>query len=1512
MEFAATRHDDSSTAYVQWARRLVAGGRIAEAKLELRRGMASSPCREAALLLTRVLVAHNELELGREVLASWVASYPDPGVCGVLVRLHQALGDLPGASRSAEAGLVRFPDDPQLRSLAAQCDAAANNSLEAVEAIDSETCAIVSVQSRISPESVVSSIVDLTQDLEAVEDESSHELVRVTLKHRAPARERPIAAAQISRRPPPTPPRRSVELSRRSVESSRAGELEELDTEVAPTTVHPNNPIFGPLLGAGAPNLEVAVQRYARAASTQRPSGAPLFSALLGDGPPASRQRPRAVPPPLPGASPVAPGARVREPVQEDAADDERETLPVVLGSAVALGTGIPAPAPLPALRDEEERATANWSPRAQVREVALGGRSAPSSESLTDERHRPVLEPTERSSSGTGVPAAELSASALIREPPRLAANDRDHEGAEPTAAATPAAKEGRRPSRPSTGPVNALDAEDQEEVSFRRPGEGVPAEDSDEILAGPGQLPRGLLPSEELASIEDGVSTPRVLVIGPDGPAAGFGFAKEPRDAFDPTGEATPPETEDYPSAELRRISQTGEVRNQLSAPGSRRPTPPAALAASLSGEVTPPSTPRQRARSGSTPTAGRAAMPPLPGSRRALTGPPLSTLELASAGPPRSPTRVPTPVLVSTSAQERAQNAAEASRGDFFPVAPVKVSRPGEPTADGFRLSLDGRASDEVGGRVARPFERRRATAQLRGRTPARGRRANDMAPAVRPEPAQPQARRRLTRAWRPARAVGWGALTVIVAFGTLGGFWFQRQRQGQHHLVLARKLAGGWDLAGLRGALEQARRSAARGMRSAEVVAFAAAIHARLAVELGESTIAGVAALVEESKRLGAPYSKPASDDLRVAEAYLHFARKPLPQTIFYLEEQQDLAANGWIERLRALALLRAGDHRRAATLIAKLPEDTASLGLRALGLGAAGRYAEARSALQAGQRGALAKDQLELLDARLAVLGGLGQMALWERELLRLSQSPALGTAERAWAWLLATRAARLSRASAHPPDFLQRALATPPLADPDFHGIAAAELMARGELDAAERQIGLATRLAPQHPGHRRMRARVAMVRGQPGRCIEILGDHPNPSASDGLLLVRAHLLKGDLAQARRLLLTLPDTPESKLLTARLHLAEGSPERAYRQIKPLVPLAGSCAEPCIVAARVALTRHKSERARQLLERAVASAPHAHEALMLLGSLYRASGDRRRGRAFLERAVAANRFGVEARRELGGLLVDSGEFSPAAQQFDAVLQQRPGDLFALAGRARVRVELQLSSAEQDLLRLELLGSSAEARLLRFRREVLRRANRKALALWRALPARARGPRARLWRAQLALRIGDTRLARALLKELEDNPELRPWVLISQSQLALVDRALIRALAKARQAMALLAGERVFPQGLRIQAGLQLARCHRDLEETGAAIAELQEVLALQPKCGRAQGELGAVYLDLKKYALAAKHLEAAEGLLEPHDPRLKKVRALHERACRGLAGSGRACGAAPEQRRAPAL
>ena len=333
-----------------------------------------------------------------------------------------------------------------------------------------------------------------------------------------------------------------------------------------------------------------------------------------------------------------------------------------------------------------------------------------------------------------------------------------------------------------------------------------------------------------------------------------------------------------------------------------------------------------------------------------------------------------------------------------------------------------------------------------------------------------------------------------------------------------------------------------------------------------------------------------------------------------------------------------------------------------------------------------------------------VTAGLGRLARLQK---RWSPTSPLG-------WLNAARAALTSGASREAVDALQQALGRDPTS-PYLHRLRALVRMRVGRYDEALDDLAQAEGLAP---GLRR--PKVDILPGDDGwvrleglrRCARLY-----PRRRTSTLLALAHELRrvGQSKEARLTLAPVADEPDVQIAVARWDVADGSAERAAREMRALVSRRGltsslkadgyavlaqalaaqgknraaleaarsaieanpRSASPYLSLAALASRRGDDQAALRYMRRAWGVAPADVNVLIRVATVAERAGQPGDARLALERAAALAGDRPEISARLVDFLLRHGDYMEAALKLSAALDRFPTNpaLLRLAGRLR---------------------------------------------------------------------------------------------------------------------------------------------------------------------------------------------------------------------------------------------
>ena len=287
-------------------------------------------------------------------------------------------------------------------------------------------------------------------------------------------------------------------------------------------------------------------------------------------------------------------------------------------------------------------------------------------------------------------------------------------------------------------------------------------------------------------------------------------------------------------------------------------------------------------------------------------------------------------------------------------------------------------------------------------------------------------------------------------------------------------------------------------------------------------------------------------------------------------------------------------------------------------------------------------------------------------------------------------------------------------------------------------------------------------------------RAAELASEDPNEETVDPKMLAQAYALRG-VAQkeaAARLndfdhAITLqPESAEYLLLRARLHQADGRPEKCLADIERAIEIAPDNAKVHELKALALLTQKKPDEALGSFNRWTELAPQAIEPYQYRGEVYNKLGQLDKAVEQLDKALEMapnNPASLLIRAEL---LMLSEEFERALADVESVLRQQPGLVRAHLMRARALDRVGRASEAVDALErlAQAAPDRADVQLQLAAYYVEKKMPQKAVAvLTRVLELAPDNELARRWRGDMYLLIGEHAAAVAdFLVSIENNP------------------------------------------------------------------------------------------------------------------------------------------------------
>jgi tetratricopeptide (TPR) repeat protein len=736
--------------------------------------------------------------------------------------------------------------------------------------------------------------------------------------------------------------------------------------------------------------------------------------------------------------------------------------------------------------------------------------------------------------------------------------------------------------------------------------------------------------------------------------------------------------------------------------------------------------------------------------------------------------------------------------------------------------------------------------------------------------------------------------WSALTAcLLICSSLAVYVVYRRDQGRRLLAEARQMAQSGQINSLRRALELIRDAANLGGRSPEVIALAAAIHARLVVEFDESSLQTSKSLLDEVKRWSTPISPTASADLKLTRIRLALAQPLDPQGLARLRDWalNEPAARPYYIR----ALIHRGDLEQAARVAGRdTPHDAEAFAAQVELALARGSH-ETLARLSREARGVVWTEAQRLLAWARLEAANPKHLAGSEERLARLQNNQSLSRRERAWATLVRANLAHQRGAVARAQTNLRAALALE-VNEPLFTAEVARSLLRQSRPDLAADQIAKAQEWSRENIRFRLIAAETALRRDELSRAATLL-DTISPALEQQRLLAADLALKyGRRDRAQQLIDGLAPASEGRrILQARLALADGKHQQALRLLSQE---RGANAAFC--RGRAAEGLSDLVRAAREYEAAITLDQLHLGARRSLARVQLRQGQWRLGKANLEKAVQLGQTSDLARRirlELAELLLRLGEHAEA----DSHLRSDPSpgpDRDTLRAHALASVEQgQEQRAASLIAQLQQQGQINLARLFTLRQRM--RSGRFADAARLAKEIDRRWLEADVqgmyWIAELYRRLGQLDRAHALYKRLARTPGNSADAWLGLSLIAWNRGQVTASLTLASQASDAIRRE-VVSRRTRLQIHLQLARCQRHVDNLGPAIAELQEALDLEPTNFTANLQLGQIYAELEKQGRAVQYLSVAVRANRKDE----QARATLARLCRRLAPAPEGC------------
>jgi|GEM_PF-5408626 hypothetical protein len=605
----------------------------------------------------------------------------------------------------------------------------------------------------------------------------------------------------------------------------------------------------------------------------------------------------------------------------------------------------------------------------------------------------------------------------------------------------------------------------------------------------------------------------------------------------------------------------------------------------------------------------------------------------------------------------------------------------------------------------------------------------------------------ARRRAQNRRKPFAKVGsWLFLSLLIFASVAGGLTLRRSRQAADILAKARQLSEGHQARNLRQALYLLRRAADRVGRKGEILSLAAALHARLAVQFGESQLSRVDALLSESQALG----DLGREDQMIARAYLILARSDADKSVGRLAEIVE-ATRGPLLSLETWAELRRGNFEAASGRLDALSEDGWTWPLRFQLALRRGDGVQAETLLtQAGVSG-ISLAQQALARAKYDVLFRRKAPSV-EADLVALS-SENLAAAERSWVDLLLATVHQRRGAHNSALGFLNRMTSGAPMLDGLFHKHRAELAFLLADYQAAQLYIRRARWITTNDPQLERLEIRIDLASGKKPAAIKRLRSMLKVAKSHWAIGLYAEVLyaHGDrnglasLLQSNAL-----SSSIRKEISARLSLLQN------RSRKALVHLRGTSQYGLLAKAH--LRSGNRSQARASIE-SVALASRTPEQLAIEGEVLFAAGEVNRAKGALRAALSRAPHYLPARRLLSTIYLTEESWVQAAENSRSLLGTNAEDSLARRHLARALVEMRSPGANEILSDPSVQGSNW-SRLLRVRQEMLKGSWQNAEKHLTFLDESwiETESLALLWQAEIYQRVGDDQAAVLIFKDL----------------------------------------------------------------------------------------------------------------------------------------------------------
>jgi len=234
-------------------------------------------------------------------------------------------------------------------------------------------------------------------------------------------------------------------------------------------------------------------------------------------------------------------------------------------------------------------------------------------------------------------------------------------------------------------------------------------------------------------------------------------------------------------------------------------------------------------------------------------------------------------------------------------------------------------------------------------------------------------------------------------------------------------------------------------------------------------------------------------------------------------------------------------------------------------------------------------------------------------------------------------------------------------------------------------------------KLAPNHPGARRMLGSLYIKLDRPKKAIEVLWPVLGLAPDDWqakALLGSAFMRIGELAKATRLLQEavriMPDRPSLRTRLALSHLAAGQDKPAIEALEIALRQSPDAKKPALLLGMVHMRLRRYDQAIAVARRMIEQGGETAVAYNLMGGAHLGAGDRKAGRASFEKALELIAGFKPALSNLARLDVREGKIEAAKLRYRTILRFDPQAIPAMVSLSAIaEKEDDLKSAIQWL-------------------------------------------------------------------------------------------------------------------------------------------------------------------------------------------------------------------------------